>query len=272
LFACHYFLLTAGNEGIHNRPNGITLLHNQAESLQSEDKTARVTYAEYQKSHGYRRFGASLPIRGQYRGRDLIGDFGGMGLKTRLSSYDTYVPSSVPDQVFHKSLVLEIPCPRMCHTITDLGDAGALLVGGRNSPDNGLVDCWLHHKWTNTWERVDNLPTSRYRHSAVSIGAGSVLIAGGKSNSRSTLKDFSVWSRRHGWVECVINWVAENKDEQPAIFGGMLAVVEMDSSNTQTIIGILAGGMAQDGLISENIWIWTLHGCDGDVSVIRTLA
>jgi tRNA wybutosine-synthesizing protein 4 len=278
LFACHYFLLSATNEVFGNHLKGITPLHNQRRSLYSEDMTAKMTYAEYRKPHGYRRFGAPLPIRGLNRERDLIGDFGGMGLKTRLSSYDTYVLSSVPDKLFHKSLVLEMPCPRMCHTITDLGDAGALLVGGRTSPDNGLVDCWLHHKWTDTWERVDDLPTSRYRHSAVSIGAGSVLIAGGKNNSRTILKDFSLWSRCRGWVKCATNCVAENttdsrlRNEQPTIFGGMLAVVEMDSSSTQTIMGILAGGIAQDGLISEDIWIWTLHGYDGDVSFIRVLA
>ena len=283
LFACHYFLLSASNEILRNRPNGSPSPHNQPESLHSGNMTAQMTYTEYPKSHGYRRFGAPLPIRGLNREHDLIGDFGGMGLKTRLSSFDTYVPSSVPDQLFHKPLVLEMPSPRMCHTITDLGDTGALLVGGRTSPDNGLVDCWLHHKWTNTWERVDDLPTSRYRHSAVAIGAGSVLIGGGKSSSRTTLKDFSLWSRRRGWVECVTNLIAENttdsgsrdpgahEDEQPAIFGGMLAVVEMDASNTQTIMGILAGGIAQGGLISEDIWIWTLHGYDGHVSFIHIL-
>jgi len=171
----------------------------------------------------------------------------------------------------------------MCHTITDLGDVGALLVGGRSSPDSGLTDCWLHHKWTNTWERVDDLPIPRYRHSATAIGAGSVLIAGGKSNSRTIIKDFSLWSRRRGWVKCATNWIVEKvtdsgspdlgarDDEQPAIFGGMLAVVETNSSSTQTIIGIIAGGMAQDGLISEDIWIWTLHRHDGDVGLIRIL-
>jgi tRNA wybutosine-synthesizing protein 4 len=283
LFACHYFLLCASNEALRNRPNGSTYPHNLPESLHSRDMTALTTYSEYQKSHGCRRFGAPLPIRGLNRERDLIGNFGGMGLKTRLSSYDTYVPSSVPDNLFLKPLVLEMPSPRMCHSITDLGDAGTLLVGGRTSPDNGLVDCWLYQKWTNTWERVDDLPNSRYRHSAVAIGAGSVLIAGGKSNSRTILKDFYVWSRRRGWVECVTNWIAENtsdsgsrdlgahEDEQRAIFGGMLAVLEIVSSSTQTIIGIFAGGMKQDGLVSEDIWIWTLHGYDGHVSFTRIL-
>jgi tRNA wybutosine-synthesizing protein 4 len=285
LFACHYFLLTASNDVLRKRPSGITLPHNQAESLHSEDMMAQMTFAKYQKSHGYRRFGAPLLVRGLNRDRDLIGDFGGTGLKTRLNSYDTYVPSSVPDQLCHKPFVLEVPSPRMCHTITDLGDAGALLVGGRTSPDNGLVDCWLYHKWTNTWERVDDLAASRYRHSAVAIGAGSVLITGGKSNSRTILKGFSLWSRRRGWVECATNRIVENaansrsrrsggahEDDQPAIFGAMLGIIETESSSTQTISGILAGGMGQEGLISEDIWIWTLYGYDGDVSFIRILA
>jgi tRNA wybutosine-synthesizing protein 4 len=281
LFASHYFLLTANNAVPRTHPFSVTFPHKQTESLHSEDIMAQMTYAGYQKSHGCRRFGASLPIRGVDRKRDLIGDFGGMGPKTRLSSYDTYVPSLIPDRLFHNFHSLEMPSARMCHTITDLGDAGALLVGGRSSPDKGLTDCWLHHKWTNTWERVDDLPISRYRHSAVAIGAGSVLIAGGKSNSRTILKDFSLWSRRRGWVECTTNIIAENtaefrsrgfgahSDEEPAIFGGMLGVFGTNSSNAQTVTGILAGGMAQDGLISENVWIWTLQGYDEKVSFLR---
>jgi len=283
LFACHYFLLTASNEVVGNRPNAVTLSHNQPEGFCLENMTAEMTYAEYQKPHGYRRFGAPMLFRGLNRERDLIGNFGGMGLKTRLGSYDNYVPSLVPDLLYHRFCSLEMPPARMCHTITDLGDVGALLVGGRSSPDSGLTDCWLHHKWTNTWERVDDLPIPRYRHSATAIGAGSVLIAGGKSNSRTIIKDFSLWSRRRGWVKCATNWIVEKvtdsgspdlgarDDEQPAIFGGMLAVVETNSSSTQTIIGIIAGGMAQDGLISEDIWIWTLHRHDGDVGLIRIL-
>jgi tRNA wybutosine-synthesizing protein 4 len=119
----------------------------------------------------------------------------------------------------------------------------------------------------------------------VAIGAGSVLITGGKSNSRTILKGFSLWSRRRGWVECATNRIVENaansrsrrsggahEDDQPAIFGAMLGIIETESSSTQTISGILAGGMGQEGLISEDIWIWTLYGYDGDVSFIRILA
>ena len=280
MFACHYFLLTASNEDCRSHSTGLTFAQEQPESLHSEIIMAEMAYAEYQKSHGYRRFGAPLPVRGLNRERDLVGDFGGMGLKSRLSSYDTYVPSLIAEQLFHKVHPVELPSARMCHTITNLGDAGALLVGGRSSPDKGLADCWLHHKWTNTWERVDDLPMPRYRHSAVMIGAGSVLVAGGKSDSRTILKDFSIWSRRHGWVNCAKNIIAENTseyrlqdfgaqgDNQPIIFGGMLGVFETISSSTQMAIGIIAGGIAEDGLISRDIWLWALHEYDGNVSFL----
>ncbi len=281
LFACHYFILTASNEIHRNHPIGITVRHKHAESLHSRNITVQMTHAGYQKSHGCRRFGAPLPVRGLHRELDLIGDFGGMGLKTRLSSYDIFAPSLISDQSVHKFHSLEMPSARMCHTVTDLGDAGALLVGGRSSPDKVQTDCWLYHKWTNTWERVDDLPIPRYRHAAVAIGLGSVLVAGGKSNCRTILKDFSLWSRRRGWVECATNLIAENTtksgpqdlgahdDEQPAIFGAMLGIFETNSLSVQTITGILVGGMTQDGLISEGFWIWTLYGWDENVSYLR---
>jgi tRNA wybutosine-synthesizing protein 4 len=52
--------------------------------------------------------------------------------------------TSVPPQL---SVASSFPSSRMCHTITDIGDEGALLVGGRTSPDNALADCWIFHKW-----------------------------------------------------------------------------------------------------------------------------
>jgi hypothetical protein len=93
----------------------------------------------------------------------------------------------------------------MCHTITDVDDSGALLVGGRASPDNALADCWFYHKWLHAWERVDDLPWPLYRHRAVPLGRGCVLISTGRVDSSHISQEYLVWSRWLGWVECVSN-------------------------------------------------------------------
>jgi tRNA wybutosine-synthesizing protein 4 len=264
LFASHYFLLTASNGNQPATPTSELSRQKLTRSLNPKAITVRMNFAEYPKSNGHRRYGDSLPVRGRNRKHDLIGNFGGIGLKSRLNSYDTYTPSSVPVQLFYNYPLSQGPSARMCHTITDLRDAGALLVGGRMSPDSGLADCWLYHKWTNAWERVDDLPEVRYRHSAVVVGGDSVLVVGGKSDSRTISKDFLIWHRRRGWISCDVRWRVHN-DEQPAIFGGMLGSIDTESPSSDTVVGILAGGMSQDGVISEAVWFWTLNRYNDDV-------
>lgn len=278
MFASHYFLLIASN-GVQSS----TLLPNPsgsriADDLKPQSMISWTSWAEYPKPHTYRRYGGSLPVRGVNRKQDLVGNFGGIGLKGRLSSYEVYTPSSVPDQPFHKSTASQAPSARMCHTITDIGDTGALLVGGRTSPDSGLADCWLYDKWANTWERVDDLPIARYRHSAVAIRGDSVLVAGGKKNSRITLNDFAIWHRRRGWIKCGIlgragtttePWSQSEEaldNEQYTIFGGMLMTIDTEYPCDDTITGIFAGGMSKDGVISQEVWLWSLNGYDSYVS------
>lgn len=264
LFGSHYFLLVASSD-VHTKAT--RSLQSSLGGIQNNsDKeiiSGRIVYAKYDKSTGCRRFAAPLLIQGSNRQRDLLGNFAGIGLNARVNSCDVYTMALYHDEICHNYLSLPGPSARMCHTITDLGDAGALLTGGRTSPDNGLSDCWLYHKWINVWERVDDLPKPRYRHAAVGIGNDLVVIAGGKSCSSSIVKGFLVWSRRHGWVECT----AGAAGQQPATFGGSLTTTGMYSSGgDDTITGIFMGGISRDGTISRDIWFWTLHGCKGPVS------
>lgn len=270
LFACHYFLLTASNGIQCTAQLPERSRQNKIDSLMPKAITAWMDYAEYPKSHAYRRYGGSLPVRGVNRKRDLVANFGGIGLKSRLNSYNVYTPSAAPDRLFHTSTLSQGPSARMCHTITDLGDAGALLVGGRASPDSVLSDCWLHHKWTNTWERIDDLPKSRYRHSAVAVGRDSVLVFGGKSDSRTILNDFLIWNHRRGWIKCGMHCRVRG-NERPTIFGGILGTIGTESPDSSTVVGMLAGGMCQDGTISQDVWFWTLNRYDGEVSINSSL-
>lgn len=151
LFGCHYFLLVADTTSIPSETLGskskIQEDQSRASGCSERGTQYRFSYEEYPKAQGCNRFAAALQIRGQNRSRDAIGVFGGMGQSTRINSVDIYSDdegTSVPLQL---RVASSFPSSRMCHTITDIGDECALLVGGRTSPDNALADCWIFHKW-----------------------------------------------------------------------------------------------------------------------------
>jgi len=157
-----------------------------------------------------------------------------------------------------------VPSSRMCHTITDVGDSGALLVGGRASPDNALADCWFYHKWLHAWERVDDLPWPLYRHRAVPLGRGCVLISTGRVDSRHISQEYLVWSRRLGWVECVSN----ESITPPAAFGAVFVATDRQAAGElpSRRQGVLAGGMCSDAILLEEVWQWELEDFSGPVS------
>ncbi|TAQ86262.1 hypothetical protein B7494_g5426 [Chlorociboria aeruginascens] len=94
LFGCHYFLLTANNT--HFQELSYVGLHNFKESsnlIQSPNfevnPRAEAFFVAYPKQQGYRRFSAVLRIRGRDQENDLIGNFAGMGLNTRIVGFTT---------------------------------------------------------------------------------------------------------------------------------------------------------------------------------------
>lgn len=253
LFGCHYILLVANN--VSSFPETSAYGPPQSPTI-SKSLHAEVVYSENANAHGYRRFSAVLPVRSPTGLDDRVGNFAGMGLNNRLASYDVYSTDTIRDQPFD-FIGSSTPSSRMCHTITDMGDAGALLVGGRTSPDNALSDCWVYHKWPRVWERVDDLPQPRYRHSAIYLGSGSVLISPGRSDSRSIGSTFFIWNRQFGWKKC-----ACSSNEMPrATYGATFTVFTNSSASEQSISGrgLLAGGISEDGVVQQEIWEWELQ-------------
>jgi tRNA wybutosine-synthesizing protein 4 len=228
-------------------------------------KAVRAVYSEYPKGKGCNRFGSALTLRASNAKSDLPGVFGGMGLTTRVNTIDVY---SKGQETLH---VVDIgystnttPSARMCHTTTDLGEAGTLLVGGRASPDRAFSDCWLYHKWLNTWERVDDLPFPLYRHQAVELGAGYVLVTPGRVNSVTISKDYLIWHRRTGWRKCHLT----NSAPHPS-FGGVAFCKTSSQSvlaNQNLIEGIVAGGISEDGVVQNSIWEWSLTDISTEVT------
>lgn len=213
----------------------------------------KIIYTEYPKTGGVRRFAAPLSVKGPKGRPDLIGNFAGMGLNTRLRSIDVFTVSP-QEGLFHQRPIEIVPPSRMCHTLTEIGDAGSLLVGGRTSPDNALADCWLYSKLSNTWERVDDIPIPRYRHSAVAVGNGYVLVTAGKKDSKTVLSDTLLWNRQTGWIQCSHHTSYPLANGEPQVFGAvMVSNFAIRSSSRE---GFLIGGLSADGCISTDVWSW----------------
>lgn len=159
LFGCHYILLVANNT------SHFTVEELSAEGVPVEAPISlpvEVRFSEYTNNCGHRRFAAGLHWKSN-RNSTTIGNFAGIGLDTRTNSCDLYATNfsgDIPQPDNHSPQ--SWPSKRQCHTITDLGDAGAFLcgkfashiacntnnnsLGGRISPDGALKDCWLYHK------------------------------------------------------------------------------------------------------------------------------
>lgn len=246
LFGSHYLLLVANSQDLHSRilrsPEAV--VYKPSNSL-----ILREIHSPYHKPYGSRRFAAPLFVNSQYRSKDRIALFGGLGTTTRLNSRDEY--SSIDQDVISSNYCNStIPSSRMCHTITDLGDMGAILIGGRTSPDVGLYDCWIYHKFSDSWERVDDLPWPLYRHQSVRIGTNSVLVSIGRIDSHRLSDSFLTWNRRTGWVKCIYDGVVPNLVYSPVLFN-------LNPGDQKSQSGILAGGM-NSGVVINRVWRWTL--------------
>jgi tRNA wybutosine-synthesizing protein 4 len=251
LFACHYTLVTADNKSAFTQSRAP-----EASSAVNLSSQADILYSENPNGHGCRRFAAGLPIRSPAGTGHRVGNFAGMGLNSRLASCDVYSTNETANQPFD-FFASSAPSSRVCHTITDLGDAGALLVGGRTSPENALADCWVYHKWPRVWERVEDLPQPRYRHGAVHLGNGTVLISPGRRDSQNIDSTFLIWNRKIGWKKC--SWGA---DERPhATYGSTFTVFTNSDTLRRSVLGcgLIAGGISKDGVVQQDIWEWELQ-------------
>lgn len=260
LFGSHYFLLVADNCKVS--PDNLVSPRRLDHAIEKDGHfvQAELLYSENPK--GRRRFAAALDIRSPAGSHDSIGNFAGMGLNTRTSSCDVYVPHlsgiSTLSQSYRSG---QTPSARMCHSLTDLGEGGQLLVGGRSNPEDALADCWLYHKWVNIWERIDDLPQPRYRHSAVNLGHGCVLVSSGRSSSRAIAENFFVWSRRCGWRLCVV----ESEQQPCPTYGSTFSIFEDLTADTRRS-GVIAGGINEHGLVRDEVWEWTLSEFSSRVS------
>jgi len=194
-----------------------------------------------------RRFGAAFSI-----GYDAVAFHGGQGVQTRLASVEVLTRVIQEPNVYNCA-----PAPpqaRMCHTITNVNDTTALLVGGRTSPSQALADCWLVEH--GTWKKVGDLSPARFRHSSVRVTLPSdgvaelrveaVMIFGGKTSDGTLLDEWAIWTVEHGW-----RVLSVDGPRPSARFGALICT--MDSAQSW---GVILGGMAPSGVVLEDFWEW----------------
>lgn len=124
IFGCHYFLLVASN----NKTSPPVSSKKAMQTSPTEVVELSLAYSADCKDQEARRFGAALHYKDSINTAEGIANFGGMGMTSRMSSYDLY-STRLTQPVAGDNKPQIGPSARMCHTITDMGEAGALLVG-----------------------------------------------------------------------------------------------------------------------------------------------
>ncbi len=252
LFAGHYFLLVASNTE-EKQPSEVAVGKSDTSTISPKtvDPDTIIVHSEIQPSDAMltpRRFLAAFAL-----GQSNVVLHAGQGTQERLSTVDV-----LSREDCQPGITLP-PLPAcMCHTITPMSNATALLVGGRMSPMQALTDTWFLNN--QTWTKVGDLETARYRHCAVSIilkhqgsETTAVLVFGGKTSKGEALDDWVLWTVNDGWQSLSVNGPGPL-----ARFGAAMATIASDASRQTHSVGLLMGGMSADGAVLEDVWEWSV--------------
>ncbi|KAF3203075.1 tRNA methyltransferase ppm2 [Orbilia oligospora] len=258
-FGQHYFFLYASSrvpDGKHmslstrewlggSRITTQEIVKPDVKSLQNSQVptlTASLEYRKYwQPGFDRRKFGAAAKLSD-----GVAIYYGGMDTKSRSST------AYIFDETHMKVSRIDSnpqPAPRMCHTLTHVGNRRVLLVGGRGNPKSALADCWLFNG--SVWARVQDLPNGRYRHSATHIsikGEDRVLVFGGRGNGNEIYNTWVIWSESSGWSE-----VTSIRAPPISRFSASLSWFPTIAT------GVLTGGFSRDGNIISDILFWSFN-------------
>ncbi|KAI0016277.1 LCM-domain-containing protein [Xylariomycetidae sp. FL0641] len=257
LFAGHYCVVIAKSVSESVASKTVEDLYQRTPKTSILD--AKIHFKPYAGLRGQRRFGAALQLTDPL-GQDCLANTLGLGTNNRLKSSDIHVPA-IPRR--YLPLRGTGPSSRLCHTTTDMGHFGSLLIGGRASPSVALRDCWHFSKESCTWSRVQDLPVALYRHASTRLGrSNQTLLIGGKLDATSVYTGCLLYEPQAGWLACEIAG-----SQYVPVFGAMLVSFQEPKWETQNgaeapgilhFEGILAGGILQDGTIAEQVLQWDL--------------
>lgn len=257
LFGRHYFILHALSCN-----NDAPVLPRSSNILFTKQNTETdISVTKYDVPILKRRFGDASILTSSTGCRYAV-SFMGLGAGGREESCDVYALDGEKEPPILPSTG---PASRMCHTLTDLGEYGVLLTGGRCSPANALSDCWLLEKGSAcTWKPTHRLPIPLYRHSAIRIrNTNLALVAGGKSGATTQSGDFYVFHALKGWLKCNVEG-----DDPPAVFGAALFENPAANNGNSVHTGLLTGGIGLHGKLNTIIYRWHLVLSDSPIMQI----
>ncbi|KAF1955701.1 Clavaminate synthase-like protein [Byssothecium circinans] len=256
LFAGHYFLIVASNTPREEPIESPTVASSNTDArgrngneVQSLIITHHAAAASSQLSS--RRHGAAFTF-----GDNVVAIHGGQGLQSRLSNMDVLQRNNPASAI--QPCDSTAPHARICHTVTPLNDATALLVGGRASPAHALADCWLFEK--GVWEQVHDLSPGRFRHNAVKVIVPSgdsnstkvegILVFGGKTSDGTVLDECTLWTSGQGWMTIPV----DGSSKPSRRFGSAMSTLGLAQNS-----GYLVGGMAPtSGTVLDDLWEWRI--------------
>ncbi|GJN78048.1 tRNA methyltransferase ppm2 [Purpureocillium lilacinum] len=253
LFARHYSIVHAVGPGVVVERPGTVAAGGRSPQTPYSERPERldVKVATHNSTAPKRRYGEAFVVSDS-RGRQSLLHMGGLGSNGRSDSWDIYSLSGHDEP---PRLPLMGPPSRMCFTITDLGNFGILLAGGRTSPGSALSDCWLFQKGAKpSWQMTWRLPAPLYRHSAIRLkGSSLALVMGGKTGAWTVSSECYVFCPERGWMRCHVRGA-----NRPAAFGAVLYDTSPDEAQDGEFHGVLAGGIGEDGCICTEEYSWRL--------------
>ena len=177
--------------------------------------------------------------------------YGGEDGSERLSILETFFlshqlgPAGPSERPSYQKLVHHSVTPLSVHF-------DCFISGGREAPKSILSECWL--KRDGQWQRVHDLPVPLYRHAATLIrdsnNEDGVLVFGGKTlrkEGHQVCATWYLWQDRIGWrtVECT------NEKLTPRFSANLISLGKKN-------IGLLLGGMSEDGVIQQEWYRWAI--------------
>ncbi|KLU81595.1 leucine carboxyl methyltransferase 2 [Magnaporthiopsis poae ATCC 64411] len=257
LFGSHYMLLQASTSSATPAPTDDT--SDYINSLPLPSLCTRVSFSEQQGAQGPRRFGRAMTFTDAL-GRHLIADVLGMGSNGRLRSIDLYTPDGkTPGPILR---AVSGPSSRVCHSLTDLGEHSALLVGGRTSPSSPMADSWVFDKAARSWRRLHGaheLPVSLYRHTVIRLGHSSmVLVFGGKTGPSAIFDGYLLYHPDRGWIRCRV----VGSSAPTPVFGALAFCSSGVPRGSTKFSGVYAGGIGEGGTIQDQVLLWELDVSD----------
>lgn len=256
LFGRHYFVMHALATPLES---GQVSLNYHAESAILPHIDVKPTSHPASKAIK-RRFGNGL-LLSTPEGYHYAAHVLGLGNDSRSDTYDIY---SLDHATSPQKLPLHGPSPRMCSTLTDLGEYGVLMTGGRASPAKAFSDCWLLQKGNNlSWQKKWDLPVPLFRHSAIRLhGSSLVLVLGGKTGPSLVSSHYFVFHPQNGWLKC------EPRGPAPVpTFGSVVCNAPRVGLGPGKFEGLLCGGCQQDGTMSEKSYWWCLDMTESQVII-----